>query len=161
MKVKVTLRCIPCGHKYTRVLPSEDAPDPPCPACDKREKVRGMDFSTGRAPAVVGMSTSVKAIDQTAEIVMQDHGMTDLKSNVREGETSAPPLAPQLQKMADGFFGGGRRKNPMIPNAAMLGRRALAGSYSPGVQHSPDPVAVAQAPRTPMPIRLINPPRTR
>lgn len=158
MKVKVTLRCIPCGHKYTRVLPSEDAPDPPCPACQKREKVRGMDFTSNRAPAVIGMSNSVKAIDQTAEIVMQDHGLTDLKSDVREGETSAPPLAPKLQAMADGFFaGGGKRK--LIPNAGLIARRAMAGSYSPAAHHAADPISVAQAPRTPMPVRIMNPPR--
>ena len=160
MKVKVTLRCIPCGHRYTRVLPAEDAPDPPCPACLKREKIRGMDFSSNRAPATIGANPRIQAIDQTAEIVMQDHGLTDLRSDVREGETSAPKLPPKLQQMADGFFaGGGKRK--LIPNAAIMARRALAGSYSPGAQQAPDPVAVAQAPRAPMPVRILNQPRTR
>lgn len=124
--------------------PNEDAEyklamygTPPCPKCGSYTEPRGMDMSLNKAPATVGQNTQVKAIDKTAEIVMQDYGMTDLRTNVRMGETAAPKIAPQLQVQADNFFVGGRKRHPHLPNKAsmspaFLGKAAMAGAYRQG-----------------------------
>lgn len=125
-KFQLVLRCRACAYKYKRIVTAVDEaevaaiPDPPCPKCAKKVKrtdtyetssapipFTGIDLSQQTAPGIVGANKIVKAVDKTAEIVMQDHHLTDLKSNVREGETIAPRLAPPMQKMADNFFGGG------------------------------------------------------
>lgn len=59
-----------------------------------------------RGPAMVGGNPVVQAVDKTAGIVMQDYGMTDLKDNIREGESMAPKLPAVQQKQADNYFGG-------------------------------------------------------
>lgn len=46
-----------------------------------------------------------KCVDKTADIVMTDYGMTDLKDNVRMGEAMAPKLPGGAQNMADQMMG--------------------------------------------------------
>jgi hypothetical protein len=92
----------------------------------------GMDLTLNKAPAAIGGNIQVKAIDETAKIVMEDYGMTDLRSDVRETESAAPKLPPVLQRQADNFFGGGpkgqRRSGSGMPiNLAAHARAALAG----------------------------------
>ena len=89
--------------------------------------------TTGPAPAIGG-STIVRAIDHTAQIVMEDHKLTDLKDNVREGETMAPKLPAPMQQAADTFFDP--KNNPQIaanPRRKAylenLGKRAIAGAF--------------------------------
>ena len=57
---------------------------------------------------------------------MTDYGMSNLKDNVRVGESMAPKLDPRKQAAADGMFGGGKRNTAGI-NTAALAKRALAG----------------------------------
>lgn len=108
---------------------------PKCPNldCGTINIARGIDLSIPKAPAQVGQNTAIKAVDKTAEMVMQDYGMTDLRTDVREGETAAPKLAPRLQQQADNFFSGrGARRHPQLPtrmSPAMMGRAAIAGAY--------------------------------
>ena len=52
----------------------------------------GLDLEQRTAPGIVGANAQVRAIDMTADIVMQDYKMTDLKSNVRDGEAMVKPL---------------------------------------------------------------------
>lgn len=153
-KYQLTLRCKDwrCDHfrkpyKRTVYVPDgesvEDQPDPPCPKCSKKSKRQdademampplphmGLDLEIGTAPGIIGANTSVKAIDMTADIVMQDYKMTDLKSDVRQGEAMVAPLAPGLQKAADNFFnpgaGGNKRQRIM---AQRLGQRAIKGAF--------------------------------
>lgn len=137
-RYKVTIRCQVCQTRYERVMQAEDAetlervPDPPCPKCRKRQKVRTAAF-TGKAPAVVGANITVRAIDQTAQIVMEDQKLGDLRSDVREGETMAPKLAPRLQAMADNMFARPKRGNPAggifsLPPRAVL-QAAVSGRF--------------------------------
>ena len=72
-----------------------------------------------------------KAIDKTAEIVMDNYGMTDLRDNVRPGEAMAPKLAPHLQNGADNFFGG-RKGSAMPKNVGNIAKRAMQGSFRNG-----------------------------
>ena len=114
-KFEVRIRCTVCNHRYKRVMQAVDADaleyveNPPCPRCYLPERVRGMDVAGGKAPAVGG-SLAARAVDATAEIVMQDYQMTDLRSDVREGESAAPKLPPKQQEAADNFFGGGLKR---------------------------------------------------
>lgn len=90
-----------CNFKQkTDDLPKEK---PPCPKCESANVI-------WRGTPVTVISdkgkTQNKAIDITAETVMQDYKMTDLRSDVRQGENMAPKLAPKLQAQADSFFGG-------------------------------------------------------
>jgi hypothetical protein len=154
-KYQITLKCRSCTHRYKRVLFAEseeeldDVPNPPCPKCAKRSRRTDTmqqatppiphDGLTGiiaeqRAPGVNG-STMVKAIDQTAQIVMQDHGLSNLKDNIREGDIMAPRLPPAQQKLADNFFvnprtgvsaNGNKRQSARL---ARLARGAIAGQF--------------------------------
>jgi hypothetical protein len=126
----VRMKCRRCGNVWKRRTKNPDSADPPCPnlACGEAMLPIGMDLSLNKAPASIGGNIHVKAIDETAKIVMEDHGMTDLRSDVRESETMAPKLPPILQAQADNFFGGpkGRRSIPGI-NPANHVRAALTG----------------------------------
>lgn len=138
-RFQITLRCTSCAHKFKRILSAEDEmhlaelPDPPCPRCNVVQRKRGMDIAAGKAPAVGG-SLAARAVDATAEIVMQDHGMTDLRSDVREGESMAPKLPPKQQALADNFFSAPRaRRNPAggifsLPPAAVM-KAAVGGRF--------------------------------
>lgn len=143
VKYKLHLRCLRCGKDYTRIVSKLNIPDPPCPrkkckAASVEEEIQrrasnmARIVEEGRAPATIGNNVIVRAIDKTAEIVQQDHGLTNLRDNVREGEIMAPRLAPRLQDAADNFFNhkpppgmDAKRKRQMD----LLGRRAMAGAF--------------------------------
>lgn len=96
-----------------------------CPACGSKN----IQFRGKIAKDICGDNAiKNKCVDKTADIVMTDYGMTDLKDSVRQGEAMAPKLAPTLQTGADNFFGGARAA-AMPRNAAAIAKRALAGSF--------------------------------
>lgn len=153
---KITFECERCGHQWTRCYKAEPKVDPPCPskACaksaeveDLRKQVENLTrmLEEGRGPPSVGANVRVRAIDETARIVMEDNHLTDLKDNIRMGESMAPKLPGPQQAQADGMFSAasrGRGGVPVInaqpgqprqtiPAARMnaLGKRALTGAY--------------------------------
>lgn len=132
--------CRRCGHKWrviTKSAPEIDEPSPACPnlACCEVQTPIGMDLSLQKAPAAIGGNIQHKAIDETAKIVMEDHGLTDLRDDVRQSETMSPKLHPRLQAQADAYFGGGaNRQRRMGFNPGMHAARAMAGALH-------DPVA--------------------
>ena len=122
-KWKVALRCRECGHAYKRTLRADnemelaDLPNPPCPKCKHvKAAAAQMDWVAGDAPSIGG-SNVARASDAAAEMIMQDHKLTDIRgpTETRHGEVSTPKLAPHLQSLADGMFGG------RVPDAALLG----------------------------------------
>jgi len=151
----LVLRCEDCRHRYKRLVEVDDelgetiddVPNPPCPKCTKAKTVERRDaFETAmpplahdgiegviaeqRAPGIGGAAV-VKQIDQAANIVMADYGLTDLKDNIRQGETMAPRLPPAQQKAADNFFGPpkgtpNKRQQAQMKN---IMRRAIGGAY--------------------------------
>lgn len=174
-RYKVQFRCDCCGNVFEKTLRSLDTPDPPCPnlACPGPHFNRAdraaiteeipdnvtsmpdrMDWQSGRAPAHTGANNQVKAVDATAEIVMQDYGLSDLRDGVRPGETMAPKLAPKLQQMADGFFGGGAAKG-MGVNSGQLARRAMSGAMRPTGPSNPDPVKILHDNKYKPPINIV------
>jgi len=150
-RYRVTYQCERCGKSFRRVYASVPAKDPACPraecvaaaaTADMQRQIDNLQMMllTGETPAHVGGNTQVRAIDETAKIVMQDYSLTDLKDNVREGEAVAPKLPPAQQQAADNYFGGAAsRKVPDFMTGGsgtvssrqmqQIGRRALAGAY--------------------------------
>lgn len=142
-RYKIAYRCSDCGHEWSRVTTNLGGKDPPCPARDcavKTETARlarevanlTRMLEEARAPATVGANMVVKAVDETARIVMEDHHMTNLRDNVREGESVAPKLPGAQQAAADGFFGGKHVADVNGVNRRQmdrLGRRAMGGAF--------------------------------
>ena len=113
----------PIASRRQVILPDAvDVPDKECPKCKAAQKTSGLDISAGRAPSVGGSNT-VKAMDMAANLVMEDHGMTDLSSDGREGAIMAPKLPPasssaQMRCLA----------SPQIGNNAISSRVQRDGS---------------------------------
>jgi hypothetical protein len=138
---KITCQCSRCGFRWSRKTTKPDSPDPPCPnlACGEVQTPIGMDYSSNRAPGITGGNTLTKAYDETAQIVMDTYGMTDMRDDRHEGETSAPKLPPAQQAAADNYFGGpkGARRTRGF-NGAAHAAAALSGRLT-------DPVTVARS----------------
>lgn len=145
-RYRITCLCNRCGKTYSYVAARLSDPDKPCPKkkckkaaaeeeIERRARNLAAMLAQQKAPGQVGANIGVKAIDETAKIVMEDYQMTDLKDDVRGGEPVAPKLPPHQQKLADGFFGGkaiaerwnlGSRQSREL---TMIGKRALAGAF--------------------------------
>jgi hypothetical protein len=165
---KFRYECLRCGNTYwSRPVKTVPKKDPPCPdkACEAKFELRQMRqemqnlkamLAEGRAPAQIGDKAVVKAVDYTAETVMQDFGMTDLKDNIRPGETMAPKLAAPLQKAADNFFNPaavGKQRGMNAKQVELLGRRAMSGAFR-NMAVSPGAVLPKAAPGE-SPVRLV------
>jgi hypothetical protein len=109
-------------------LPADEGfvPSPFCPKCGNNETA----FKGTNSPNPISNESKNKnkSVDSTADIIMNDYKMTDLRDDARMGESSAPKLPPAMQAQADNFFNPG--KNKQIPfNARQLKSAALRGSY--------------------------------
>lgn len=173
-KYRLTCRCLRCGKPYSKVVSVVPEKDPPCPrkACkaaaleeevERRAKNMAAILKSQQAPGHIGANNTVKAVDETAKIVMQDYHLTDLKDSVRAGESVAPKLPPVQQAQADNFFGGGNMRRKMSQKQLdLLGRKAIAGAYrhmavNPSVAltgHSPGEPALR-----PVRVETVNNPR--
>lgn len=154
------LQCEDCSHIYHKELSEKayfailngDAKDPPCPkkACrdaaiqrDIETRARNMAgiIATQKAPGRVG-STLARAVDLTANITMQDHGLTDLRDDNRVGESSTPKLPAHQQEQVENFFGAARKvaqSNPQLANRlAAMPNIVNSGALA----HQPDTKAV-------------------
>jgi hypothetical protein len=142
-KYKVTYECDRCGHQWSRVYKTIPKVDPPCPTMDcrvaarvdqeLREQRNFQSIVDHGAPGVIGANPAVQAIDKTAEIVMRDHGLTDLRDNVREGEIMAPKLRPDLQAKADSVFARKPQSRTVGRRLNALATAALRGQSMGGV----------------------------
>jgi hypothetical protein len=176
-KYRVTYSCQLCGHQWkSRWLKAVPKKDPPCPnpSCvevsrlrqehGENQRLRAM-LEAGQGPAHIGGNTMVNAVDATANIVMQDYGLTNLKDGIRPGESMAPKLPPQQQAMADSMFGGGKGdvqvtdamtgQKRTVQSATMnrLGQRAIAGAFR-GMSVAPNSV-IPEAMRGQPPLRVV------
>ena len=152
-RYRVKCKCLRCGHIYSRIIKRLTDPNPPCPkkACKtaiataQAEKeaahVEEM-IESGETPGHIGNNVRVKAVDATAEIVMQDYGMSDLKDNLRAGDSMAPKLTIRQQKMSENFWGGkrhsDRKRDPTYQMGVQAQRKgivdtAMSGGYLPNV----------------------------
>ena len=118
---RITCRCDVCLEEFSWVTEkltkrNRACPNPVCVAT-RREEAKAREernfakmVEERRGPAQTGNKPVVKAVDTTAQIVMEDYGMTNLQDNIREGDAVAPKLPAEQQRKADGFFGGGAIK---------------------------------------------------
>ena len=155
-KYKIRYQCELCSHEYSRTFKAVPIKDPPCPskACLATQELASLKkqvenlqrmVQEGHAPGLIGDKVVVKAVDETARIVMEDYKMTDLKDGIRHGEAVAPKLPGQQQTLADNYFGGGAMQAAGInkKQADLLGRRAISGAFrsaalNPGSIQLPD-----------------------
>lgn len=141
-RYRIYYSCDVCGHTWNKVTTKVSGKDPLCPSkvCKKERAIQEAEDAAAnmaqiieerRAPGVIGSNAMVNAVDTTAKIVMEDHGMTDLRDNVREGDTLAPKLPGKQQIAADNYFGTGNAKAAGATNrtASLLKRRAIAGAF--------------------------------
>jgi hypothetical protein len=160
-RYRIRARCTLCEKEYHWITTRLDGSDRPCPKKKCREAIAQAEAAIRQAnlqkmldeqrpPGHIGHNLQTKAIDLTADIVMQDYQLTDLKDGIRHGETMAPKLPPAQQQAADNFFSGPPTGNSRL--AQRMNRRvrsALAG----GAQHmSVNPTIVGPPPE----IRLLN-----
>jgi len=135
-------KCHACGAKFRKTLRDPNAPDPSCPECSAAPlPVRGMDFNRP-PPAAVGMNNAVRAQDLTAEIVMSDYKMTDLRDARHEGDTMAPRLDPKRQEAADNFFAQGSKAVKTDPAVAQHVGRMQRLASSGALAHQHDAVTI-------------------
>ena len=166
-KKRITFLCAKCGHQWTRTYRAEPKSDPACPAkgcaesqqlADLKRQVENLTrmIETQSAPAQIGNNVKVRAVDTTAQIVMEDNKMTDLRDGIRMGETMAPKLPQAAQAAADNFFTAGAKAAAAIGDPAKidtrkqnyikrLGARAIAGDFRSGAL-SPNAVLPTQRP---------------
>ena len=164
-KQRFNYHCDRCGHDWHKLAYAVPKKNPKCPnrSCveiaelaDLRTKYNNLErmLLDGRAPAHIGANTTVKAVDYTANAVMEDYKLTDLKDGIRQGEDMAPKLPPAQQQQADNYFVGapapagqpatgptgfrdtkvadfktGRPHTIKAKQMEMLGRRAIAGAF--------------------------------
>ena len=145
-KYRVVCKCLRCGNDFSWETEKLTKRDKPCPNPICKEAIRiekgareARNFQgilENGPPALIGNSNVVKAVDTTAQIVMDSYGMTNLKDGIRAGESMAPKLPEKMQAAADGFFGGPQNNPAQQKRFADLGRRAIAGQFR---QNSVDP----------------------
>ena len=165
---KCSFTCEKCGHEWTRTLKAVPRKLPPCPnrKCIDASALSAAQQEIGnlrrmldeqKAPGHIGDNVRTKAIDATADIVMQDHKMTNLRDGIRPGESMAPKLPLAQQAAADNFFAAGAAakgakavdfatggQRVITPNQMkLIGRRAMSGAYrnmsvGPGVLAGPN-----------------------
>jgi hypothetical protein len=163
MRVRAIHHCRVCGRTWkSRPFKSRETAEaarlPKCPnlACGTEATPIGMDLSKNRAPATIGANLRIKAVDETARIVMEDHGLGDLRSDQRMGDTAAPRLRPDLQKIADNMFAPpkarGARPLPRVTTAN------LARYHDP---KTPDVMGAIHGARWRPPVHIINEPPPR
>jgi len=141
-------RCRTCGNQFhvDRLTPDPNkvkAPKCPRKKCGGKSKESfmadvGFDPSEGKAPSIGG-SIIAKATDMAWEVGAANAGLTDINTQAREGENSAPKLPPNLQQMADNFWGTGkpqakRKTMGKVDLSPIYGERAgqaAAGAVNP------------------------------
>ena len=98
--------CNDCGAEFKHWHTSKNEPAPPCPECEATAIVEDLEAESRRGrmaeileaqqPPARGGSTKAKAVEMAYQIAEQDYGMTDMRDNLREGDT-AFVKPPQIQ----------------------------------------------------------------
>ena len=123
---KASYNCSDCGFKFEKLTehdPRKKGRKPSCPECRKgkystmksitksnkeytQEELskNEKEITESRKFPATGNSNYTKAWDATQEMVAQDYQMSDLNTNLREGDSMAPKLRQDLEKKVDGVF---------------------------------------------------------
>lgn len=99
MAVRRKFRCDDCQHIFWCWDEIEDAK---CPECEKK---------AAWEPGVGGIQhVQTKNMDDIAQSLMKEYGMTDMNDNLKEGDSAfkaSPSQRKILEKMPQGMFSGG------------------------------------------------------
>lgn len=108
------------------------------------------------SPTPKSSQTQIKAIDTTAEVVMQDYKMGNISDTpLRTGDTLAPKLPPAQQAKADNFFGGGGKKSGLPFNPRQIAAMVNSGGLRPEANGAINPVARMHQNRTRPPTHIM------
>lgn len=155
-RYKITAMCGRCEQEFSWTTTTSIGKDRACPRKACKQAVHDEEvqreaanmariIETQHPPGHIGDKVIVKAIDETAKIVMEDFGMTDLKDNIRQGDSMAPKLPGQQQQAADSFFDKGPVRGARAQKQMdLIGRRAMAGAYR-GMALDPSQVLPGQS----------------
>jgi predicted nucleic acid-binding Zn-ribbon protein len=154
-RYRIKYRCRRCGKTYKgKITTSPSLVDEPCPRIEcvvaRATEAQAAEIANlrqmleeQRTPGVIGANNSVKAVDETAKIVMEDYKLTDLRDNIREGDIVAPKLPPRQQQAADNFFKpsaaakqqGNERLRQRVQNLGLLAMKGALGrpAFDPGM----------------------------
>ena len=100
------------------------------------------------SPTPQAAQNRIKAVDTTADIVMQDYKIGDLPDHgMRVGDTMTPKLPPAQQAKADNFFGGGK-KSGLPFNSRQVAAMINSGGLRPEANGAMNPVAQMHRNRT-------------
>jgi len=113
----------------------------------EREKNMTDIIQSHKAPTFHAPSNFSKAIDKTAEIVMQDQNMTDidLGSNLRAGDTCVPKLTHDQEKQVAEVFNSKQKNNVMGMQGDNLTKGLMKQISAGAFRNYGDPVARQQA----------------
>lgn len=155
MPYEVKYCCDDCNHIFYKITDNDprkgrSGRPPSCPECKKSKareksqiKVRGdvkpqteaqknlfvQDIIESKKFPTSGKSDFTKAMDQTANIVMEDYKMTNLNDHLREGDNMVPKLRPDLeQKVGEGW--NKNQKNNVAGLAGANLNKALTASIN-------------------------------
>ena len=158
-KFVTRLRCVDCGKDWKEdqaVL--EDLDMITCPECSvvmmlpKRSLEEQAKRLSEPPPAIRGNSSNAsRAVDFTYKMAEQDYGMTDMKDNLRDGDTAykMPIVTPDHNPVAQainqrgGFFNNGAPQNVISQRSSSMDIAAAARAerHASGIA---DPVSVLQ-----------------
>lgn len=170
MPFETRYSCTDCGVIFslqTESRPSDKDKSPACPMCNtashstrksisksnkkytKKELEKNQnDIITAQKAPSVGGSARAKAIDATAQIVMQDYGMTDINlgSSLRDGDTCAPKLqgtdasGVSLEQRVDQVFAPQPNKVMGMQGSNNLNRALMSQINAGAYRNQADPV---------------------
>lgn len=135
MAIMRRYECGDCGCKFEKLHFDRNEPTPECPGC---QALAAKQLPSGFS---IGGGTHSKAIDITQSIVEKDFGMTDMRDNIKEGETAAMPVRADLRPAVDNMW---RPSGDIIAAAkagaaaaAAEGRNPVAMMHKVGKAHGP------------------------
>ena len=85
MKLQRKYRCLDCGHRWVKTFTvdpsSPEIVDPPCPQCEHQPAPTPARIA---APSI--KTNKSRAVDIAWDIAQQDHGLTNMRDNMCEGD---------------------------------------------------------------------------
>lgn len=152
-------KCTDCKHTFEKITKNFPKREPACPMCKQAKRVNFkssvsdvthnldkesvvQEMIAAQKPPSMGQSNRTKAIDETAKIVMEDYGMTDINmsSSLRAGDNCVPKLAPELEQKVDQVFKPQPNKVMGMQGASELNKALLRQVNSGMYKNQGDPI---------------------
>lgn len=145
MKIQRKYRCLDCGAKFAHTFTVDSSTpeivDPACPQCGDQPAPTPARIT---APAI--KTNKSRAVDAAWQIAQEDHGLTNMRDGLREGDTAfIEPAAPSraVDPRTIGrpqLIWGGASSNPAQPmpgTATTLADARMASAIAKAEGRSP------------------------